>query len=201
MTKFIHAEDQIVDDTVEAATAAACDVLDTLFPGADNGGITSNFQGLLKRSLMEMIQGRTPRQTHQTHLPKLVMNGDDFGPATINETMFLPICVGYPQFGIVDGKYGRLDVEVTGLEDANGHFHPLAQTEDCFTSRAAAEKVLREWLHTEGCSIEQVRDMNILIAPVDFLDGEGFKVKDWYMNDVVEPLAASLPRPWERSKV
>lgn len=200
MTKFIHAEDEIVNETVEAAAAAACDVLDTLFPGGDKGGITSNFQGLLKRSLMDMIQGRAPRPTHQTNLPKLVMNDDDFGPAMINETMFLPIRVGLPELGIVAGEYGRLATEVTGLDDAYGQFKPLARTEDCFTSREAAEKVLRQWLHIEEYSMEQVREMNILIAPVDFLDGEGFKVKDWYMNDVVEPLAASLPRPWERSK-
>ncbi len=49
--------------------------------------------------------------------------------------------------------------------------------------------------------MEQAAEMNLLIAPVDFLDdAEGHKVKDRYMTKVVEPLAASLSRPRERSQ-
>jgi hypothetical protein len=199
MNEIKHIDDQIVDQTVEEAVAAACEVLDGLFPGHDAGGITSNFQGLLKSNILEMLQGRAPRRA-STVLPKLVLTDDDFGPDLILGTMVLPIRIGHVSWGMVDGRLKRIGVEILGLEDASGQFASLTRIGDCFTSRTAAAKALRKWLSDEGCTREQFEEMNLLIAPVEFLDGDGLKVKDWYMADVVEPMTASLPRPWERSK-
>ncbi len=123
MPTVLHVDDKIVKETVEAAAAAACNVLDELFPGSDSGGISSDFHGLLTRQIMEMIQGRTPRPTREIHLQKLVMNGDDFGPQLDDRDMMcMPIRVGHVSWGIVNGRYQRIGVDILGLDPLSDHF-------------------------------------------------------------------------------
>ena len=62
-----------VDDAVEQAASEACDVLDKVFPGWDNGGITSNFQGHLANHIRAMLLGKDHAHlTTSLPLPVLV---------------------------------------------------------------------------------------------------------------------------------
>lgn len=195
MTKYHHVEDETVNEAVRDAVKAACESLDATFPGAEKGGITSNFACLLERVMKDMLQGKAPVVHKQVSLPQLVVDDSFFGPVLGDcGKMFLPIRVGYEQLGVKDGRYTRLGVEILALDPQHNIFRQIEKTEDCFTSYEAAVTALRKWVEQEGLSIEEVREMHFMIAAVDFgqLDDEGFKVKDWYMDNFVEPHLKSL---------
>jgi hypothetical protein len=62
-----------IDQAVEDAAQAACEILDKQFPGWDNGGITSNFQGLLADHIRAMLKGNPFHdRRHGVPLPTLV---------------------------------------------------------------------------------------------------------------------------------
>lgn len=78
---MVHVSDERVKQAVEAATKAACSVLDELFPGGDANGISSNFQGRLEEVLSTMLNGRDPKQpsVKAPGLRQLALSDQDFG--------------------------------------------------------------------------------------------------------------------------
>jgi hypothetical protein len=78
----LHIEDEEVKDIAGNAARVACKTLDVVFKGKDRGGITSNFEGLLSKLILEMLGGRDPRTVRamsSVHLPALVHTDATFG--------------------------------------------------------------------------------------------------------------------------
>ena len=73
--KYIN--DEKVQESIEEAAKIACEKLDSIFPGFDNGGVTSSFQGTLAKCLSDMLQGKDPYG--RCKLNKLAIDTDYFG--------------------------------------------------------------------------------------------------------------------------
>lgn len=72
----------MTDDSIDAirdAARLACERLDETFPGAEHGGITSNFKGVLEEVIGVMLAGIDPishRRGHHTYLPVILIRGE-----------------------------------------------------------------------------------------------------------------------------
>ena len=55
-----------VQNAIDEAVSAACEILDKQFPGCDQCGITSNFQGMLGEQITKLLWGGQPG------LPRLI---------------------------------------------------------------------------------------------------------------------------------
>lgn len=79
----LSVDDAKVDNAVEEAISAACEVLDALFEGQgspETRGISSNFQGLLGDHIRAMLCGfEHANKTYSTPLPPLLARWDSFG--------------------------------------------------------------------------------------------------------------------------
>jgi hypothetical protein len=161
MTALRHVNDTDVTQKVQEAAQAACGKLDELFPGFDNGGISSNFQGLLVEALTHMLTGRSlldASRGHLTQLPELVVSDAFFGSPMIRGEMFLVTKrADCPNRG--EGKG-----DLVALDPDNGHFRPLSAIGDAHTSFEYALTYLR----VSGFTLEQARKLGLKVQPVEF---------------------------------
>lgn len=78
MTTKPKLDDELIQHAVDKAVRLACETLDDVFEGYDNKdhpGITSNFQGSLKRVVEKMLLGEA-MDGRGTYLPKLVEDAE-----------------------------------------------------------------------------------------------------------------------------
>jgi len=146
----MHVSDARVEQAVEEAARAACQVLDELFPGSDAGGIGSNFQGRLESVLTEMLNGRDPAsgRSRHTQLPKLALTDEDFG--RMEE--------GYEIFYIVRAEDGWV------LDWAGKQFvKPMREQEgvDPFVTFADAVKGAIKWMACTGCQLQDIKVVGV----------------------------------------
>lgn len=171
----IHfSEDPKVQEAVEVAAKAACDVLDQTFPGHDAGGITSNFQGLLVEVLTHMLTGRSlldAKRGHYMHLPALVLDDAAFGNPLLRGELFgvtrksEPYWQGEPYLDGRDGQRWRQVSDTLVLSDLGSRFVPLADGENInpFTSFDAAVRGAVEYLRASG---EDPKEARLEIKPL-----------------------------------
>lgn len=154
--------DAAVLHAIEAAAAAACKELDKQFPGADNGGITSNFQGHLADALKQMLKGRSVLDGlhgHSTLLPRLVLDDSFFGSPLVRGDLFLILKPAKQE----NGQPNRELV----LQPGASNFIPMLSAGDAFTSFGAAAATAAKYLVDEGFSLEQAKELNLQVLPVE----------------------------------
>lgn len=158
---------QMHDDTpvllaIEAAAAAACKELDKHFPGSDNGGITSNFQGHLTDVLKQMLKGHSVLDGlhgHSTQLPRLILDDSFFGCSLIRGDLFLIFKPAKQENGQPDGTLV--------LQPDASTFVPVLTAGDAFTSFEAAAAAAAKYLADEDLSLEQAKELNLQVLPVE----------------------------------
>lgn len=147
-TASVHVKSEAVQQAIADATKAACERLDEMFPGHDNGGITSNFQGLLHELIETMLTGDDPRDGRATRLPQLALTNASFGNETADGTAFVvtkKIRNPEQQFG-VDLVVGALNDNENGFIRFCGNQERL----DPYTSYEAAVSGACKWLERTG---------------------------------------------------
>lgn len=155
-------DDPQVDEVIERAVSAACEVLDELFPGApkESRGISSNFQGVLLDHIRAMLTGIEARHcNHRTYLNALLGRWDSFGSIS-------PIPdgnIGYTVVKVGD-RYGQHD-----LYYDEGQLKELAHLDpsSLFTSQEACAKAVMQWLDRQGLS---PRDENLRMCVLEITD-------------------------------
>lgn len=165
-----YIEDESVQEAIEDAARAACQVLDEHFPGGDGGGITSNFQGLLAEVIGHMLAGNSvldAKRGHYTSLPKLVLDDRAFGESVPGDMFVVAMEDGY-NWDVVDNKpvsTKRLLV----LNDSGRRFVPVSDVDhvDPFTSFEAARRGAIEYLRESGLALEDVKLSIRPVAPGD----------------------------------
>lgn len=173
MTALRHDQDTEVTEAIEAAAHAACEVLDSAFPGHDNGGITSNFQGLLAEVLAHMLKGRSVLDSQRGHfiqLSALVIDGAFFGNPLARGEAFLVTKEGSEQWGAVGtGLHGGckpLGRELLALSPDSKTFRPIAEASDAWTSFEAAAGQALDYLRAEELTLEQARELGLRVRAV-----------------------------------
>lgn len=164
-------ENESVQQVIEDAAKAACDVLDAEFPGRDNCGITSNFQGLLVQVLTHMLKGRSVmdrERGHYTVLPTLMLDEKFFGSPTTQGSQFLVTMDGEERFDTSVQPPRWLGREVLGLNPDGGGFARLSEIGDAWTSFEAAAKHGFEYLAAHVDTMEQAVALGLKIKPVVF---------------------------------
>lgn len=165
-----HVNDTDVTQKIQEAAQAACGKLDELFPGCDNGGVTTNFQGLLVEVLTHMLAGRSlldSKRGHFTQLPELVIDDAFFGSPMIRGDMFLVTKkADCPERG--EGKG-----DLVALDPDSGDFRPLSAIGDAHTSFEAAAKFALTYLRMFGHGPEQARKLGLKVQPVEFDKARG----------------------------
>lgn len=166
--RITHINAPEVEKAVSNAARAACAELDLLFPGSDNGGISSNFEGMLTEVIALMLKGEsvtTPHRGHQTYLPRLAVDDTFFGDPHQCGTTFallrrvqLPIKRGdtsdTPREGYVGINANGNPVELSELDTVYGSYEEAAQ---------AALRYLREC----DFSVESALIYNLRVLSVE----------------------------------
>lgn len=144
-------DDEDVDEVIEDATRAACDVLQQLFPdkGPELHGISSNFQGTLKEHLQAMLAGR-PAATwsHRRHLNALLGDGRSLGSIRSAATQ-----EGY-SLTRLPTRHGD---EPVYFDSDSARFVPLERVSagSLFTSPEAAVREAFAWMQAHDVSPRQ----------------------------------------------
>jgi len=162
MTRLQCHDDKDVIQAIESAASAACQELDKQFPGWDNGGVTSNFQGHLSEVITRMLKGQSVLDGvlgHRTHLPRLIIDDTFFGCPLIRGDMFLIHKPEKPVFGEPD----RMLV----LQPDSTRFRPISDAGDAFTSFEHAAAAAAKYLAAEGLTLEQAKELNLQVLPVE----------------------------------
>lgn len=170
--------DADVEDAVEQAAAEACQVLDAIFPGYDAGGITSNFQGLLKDILSDMVKGRAPVvRGHSTELPTLVADGTFFGDPRQDGEAFLVTKMSEPVWekDEVLNRY-RPQRHVIALDPVTSMFRKLSECGDAWTSFDAAVSAAVEHVKKKGLTMDQAREEGLCVRAVRHASGDGYEI-------------------------
>jgi hypothetical protein len=167
---ILHVDDEEVQAKLGEASRAACAVLNELFPGHDNGGIQSNFAGLLAETMGKMLRGES-LPGHSTDLPALVMGDEHFGNPKSVGTMFVVARRNPLPEGVSDHDTPR-PFEV--LDDDAVRFVSLDRSESVnpFLSFSAAVQGAVRWLQAEGISQSRAE---LRVLPVEF-SGDGYAV-------------------------
>lgn len=186
MATIKHEADSSVAEAIEEATRAACEVLDRQFPGFENGGITSNFQGMLRDVIGHMLKGKSvldAERGHSSTLPKLVVDNAFFGDPRCRGTMFLVTKPGDAQaaarealskvreraFGETQHDHDNGGVpELLALAPDSLVFRGLDRIGDAWTSFDAAATFALNYLRAEGLSIAEAAEMGLMIQAVEF---------------------------------
>lgn len=137
-----------VDDVIERAVSAACDVLDELFPDApkESRGIGSNFQGVLGDHIRAMLTGLEARHSnHSTYLNALLGRWDSFGR--------LPNAAHSARIGYTVAKPGERHDQPALFLNA-GSMVPLEKLSpgDLYTSVEACAQAAMRWMHGRDIS-------------------------------------------------
>lgn len=158
MTKLLHADNADVQAQIEQAASQACKTLDTLFPGNDNGGITSNFQGLLVEALTHMLKGHSlldAKRGHFTELPQLIVDETFFGNPLTRGDAFLVV-----------QAWDAAKPETIVLDPDSNLFMPISKAGDAFTSFDAAAKQAFDYCVREGLDVEQATELGLQVRAV-----------------------------------
>lgn len=177
MTTVKHEAVSGVVDAIEDAAQAACRVLDSHFPGFEQCGITSNFQGLLMDVIGHMLKGRSVldgKRGHATQLPQLVIDNSFFGDPIVRGEMFLVTKVGD------DGR-------VVALSPDSLVFRSLDRIGDAWTSFDAAAAFALNYLRAEGISIAEAAELGLTVQSVQF---DGDRERGFVIVGQAEKLAA-----------
>lgn len=165
--KILHIDDEQVRQVVANAARTACRELDGMFPGYDNGGITSNFQGLLEEVLMHMLAGKSvldAKRGHSVSLPTLVLDDASFGNPLLRGESFV---VTRTEEGDWNETTHRHDTQTFVLNDSGTRFVAMDASEqvDPYTSYPAAVKAVLEYLKREEedttAPLPQIRPVHI----------------------------------------
>jgi hypothetical protein len=169
MPRLKIAPSERVDQVIEEAAKAACGVLDEEFPGRDNCGITSNFQGLLVEVLAQMLKGRSVmnrERGHYTVLPTLVLDESFFGSPRTSGNLFLVTKEGDERYDNRVSPPRWLGREVLALNPDGGGFCPLPMIGDAWTSFEAAASHGFRYLVEHVETIEEAVALGLAIKPV-----------------------------------
>lgn len=182
--EFRFETDTDVQDAIEEATADACQVLDSLFPGYDAGGITSNFQGHLKALITDMVKGRAPVvRGHSTTLPTLVADDTFFGNPNQDGDAFLIVKLDDPVWEKDEAKDRYLPKRyMIALDPVSATFKPLSACGDAWTSFEAAAADAVKHIRKLGLTMEQAREQEFSIRAVKHADGLGYEVASGSMK-------------------
>ena len=166
MAQFKMDDDPQVTAAIEEAARAACKHLDSVFPGNDAGGITSNFQGHLVEYMKKMLRGGVVDVTgsHFVPMPTLIVNNSFFGKPVAGAKMYLVIQKqgDNGQIAALDSIYGEV-------------FKPLSKADDAYTSFEAAAEAAAKYISAEGLSMDEAKAQRIQVRAVDFApSGDGF---------------------------
>lgn len=165
----LSVDDPKVENAVEEAVSAACDVLDALFEGQgspETRGISSNFQGLLGDHIRAMLTGKEHAgKSHSTHLIPLLASWDSFGRHVYSKEGKQGITIMRPAQRIAEAD--------TFLGDRG--MVPLEKLEpgELFTSSEAAVKGYLEYLRRRE---ESPQDHPARLVVVDFSDEAALQV-------------------------
>lgn len=149
--RFLADED--VSTAIEAATQAACHELDEIFPGGNDGGVTSTFVAELQAALQHLLQGRpvvTKALNSAISLPKLALGDDFFGPR-VEGNAFLITVAGAGQLALAP------DRTTVCL---------LAQAHDAWDSFDAAVGAGRRYVQAHASTVEEAARFRLRIDPV-----------------------------------
>lgn len=159
---ILSVDDDSVDEVVERAASLACMALDEVFPGSEKGGITSNFQGALVRTLKGMLQGEG-----SAYLPQLAVSERFFGnPAARGEAFLVVRTVR--DHGAWNAETQRFGVDVLeALDPDSNRFRPLHRIADAHTSfQGAASNALR-YLQDQGYTLAEARELALEVRAVE----------------------------------
>lgn len=146
-------EDTVVE-AIDAATRAACDVLDELFPqphSAELGGISSNFQGTLAEHLAEMLMGRA----HKTYTYRRYLNallGDEHALGKVRTASSRE---GYSAVQLPE----RVTQAALYFDGDRGQFVPLKSlgADQLYTDPKAVVGAVFSWMNEMGVSPRESR--------------------------------------------
>lgn len=177
--EFRFEADQDVEEAIEQAAGVACEALDSYFPGCDNGGITSNFQGTLKAVLTEMLKGRAPTQRgHAVSLPSLIVDETFFGDPCQPGDAFLLTKMSEArwEFDEAHNRY-RPQRHVIAMQPDSSKFRPLDECGDAWTSFEAAVASAVDYVKKNGFSMEEAREQGLSVQAVVFNpNGNGYEI-------------------------
>lgn len=158
----LYQDAPLVQETLERAAAAATQILDELFAGAnvESAGINSNFQGLLKDHLEAMLVGK---RYHR-------------GPfdAGLNRLVYTEAAIGGPAYCSADAAGWVLRLEGTDEVLRGPSFRHISRfpSGEAFISReAAVTYFLERYLPAEGHPPGPIS-----AEPVYYLDDESLQV-------------------------
>lgn len=175
---FHFETDKDVVNAIEKAASEACQVLDSIFPGFDKNGITSEFQGHLKEILTEMLKGQAPViRGCSTSLPTLIVDETFFGNPNQKGNAFLVTKLSDPVWE-KDESTGRFQPQrhLVALDLDSGFFRPLSQISDAWTSFELAASSAVEHLKKHGLSMEEARAEGLSIKAVTMISEGGYSV-------------------------
>lgn len=174
MTALQLKKSEAVERVIEEAASLACKALDSQFPGADAGGITSNFHGHLVEVITRMLKGQSVLDGalgYATHLPRLVIDAEFFGCPLIRGEMFL---IHKPETPTSTDECALV------FDQDTGKFKPISTVGNAFTSFKAAAEAAMAYLEAESMSLEQANELKLEVVPVVFVPGStsdrGFKI-------------------------
>lgn len=155
MTQLLHSNSPEVQDAVQDAVQSACKELGRLFPGGNQGGITSNFQRGLEEVVAHMLKGHSlldGTRGHPLSLPALVVDDSFFGNPLIRGEHFLVT-------KIHEGK------EVA-LVPGRSCMQPIEHADQTWPSFEAAAKAGFEYLAGAGISHSEAKKMLLQVKVV-----------------------------------
>lgn len=162
---ILSVDDSSVEEVVERAAALACVALDEFFPGAEKGGITSNFQGALVRALKQMLEGKG-----SAYLPQLVVDDRFFGNPCASGSAYLIVRTMRDNCAWNEAaqRFGMDVVQALDLEFGHSGFRPLSQVSDAYTSFEAAAADALRYLQANGYTLAEARELALEVRAVEF---------------------------------
>ena len=171
-------DEEEIDDAVERATSAACEVLDELMATMSKrlpelNGISSNFQGLLADHIRAMLTGaENASKGHRTHLTPLFYSGRFRriaplqGPLQGYSMVRTAAKAGDPALYFVDDR-GWVPLEALGAGDL-------------YTSAEAALTAVLKAMRNQG---DSPREMPMKLTILDFSTDRLTPLSDpWHLN-------------------
>jgi antitoxin component of RelBE/YafQ-DinJ toxin-antitoxin module len=160
-------DEQQIDEAIEEATSAACQVLDRLFPakGKEVRGISSNFQGTLKEHIEAMLTGKeASSRSYARHINTLF--GDYRALGRLRRS-----AEAQEGYGIIQLPTKPFEEPTFFHSDKNRLVELNAVGADTlFTSEDAALKAAYAWMAKEELS---PRDLPLRLCLLSWAGGDG----------------------------